>query len=222
MRDHEIICSWNNSLKDSIDEFIGEFKELTSQENKEGFYTFFFSRYDNYKIITEVIYVIVYKDTALFFWPFLSMVLELDNELKIVDGSVLNIDNNIMNALRETPNLEFLGFMPNDMGNCFDIFTLKDEKPKEIGTKIFKEGMINMNNIRVDETDFIDTSLQYLDYVIENFGNVVNKAMLQDEDDLQLNENPYADMYYNRDALQEILQRNKRALNEKALNDSDV
>ena len=92
MIDKEFICIWNDSLEESKKEFSKEFIEITSKDDKEGVHTFFFSRFslESYKLVTDVLYSIIYEKTVLFFWPSSnSLVIELDENLDVV--AVVNV-----------------------------------------------------------------------------------------------------------------------------------
>jgi hypothetical protein len=213
MNDHGFFTIWNNSLDESRKEFVNKFVELTSSENKEGLYTFIFSRYDDFKTITETLYSIVYKDTAFFLWSPDNLVLYLDTELGVIDSKSIDLNISIIDKIIETPNLEYLGFLVDGIGKGFHTFTLKEQYAYELGKELFDDHLINIENITISESDLIDLTLEHLDFVTEHFQEIVVKAIEKDEYDPRIVENPFANAYFDKDEIPQMTEE-KRTLNE--------
>jgi len=206
MEDKEFICVWNDSLKDSIKEFTKEFREITSEDDKEGIYTFFFSRFslEEHKLVTDVLYSFIFQNTFLFLWPYSnSMVLDLDDMLNVTDGINAHVDNNIMGEICETPNIDYIGDIVSSRGHGFGVFTLNEMSGKILGIQLYEEifenHVIDMEDVIVSNDDIIEVSLEYLNYKIENLQEIVDKSIDEDEADPRLVENPYADRFYDKD-----------------------
>ena len=97
MEDKSFFCVWNDSLKESKEEFSKKFIEITSNDDKEGLYTFFFSRFsiDEHKLATDVLYINIYKETVLFFpHPFKTEITySKKNELQKKLERIFNLKN---------------------------------------------------------------------------------------------------------------------------------
>lgn len=203
MIDHEIICIWNDSLQESRDEFIKEFVDLTSFQDREGLYTFVFSRYFEYRVITEVLYSVVYKNTAIFLWPTSnSFVVDVDEKLNVLGGDYLTFKQDVYTEIGKSPNIDYLSTIVSPMGNVFEAFTLKEplanKYGKEIFENVFKQGYFNLDSIYITDDYMVELSLNYLEERILKFHDQVDKAIDTDDENAQLSENPYANRYYDR------------------------
>lgn len=206
MKDKGFICIWNDSLEDSRKEFSKEFLDITSKDDKEGIYTFFFSRFslNDHKVSTDVLYVNVYENTFLFFWPLSnSLIVDLDDQLNVTDALNIHPDKNIMSELIESNNIISLGLVVSKMGHLYEGYTLKDNRGRDLGIKIFDElylsHKMDIDSIKVSDDDIIDMTMEYLDVKIEEYQSVVDKSIDEDEADVRLNENPYGNRFWDKD-----------------------
>jgi len=215
MRDRGFVCIWNDSVEEAVKEFINFNLNLT--EDKEGAYTFLFCRYEEYRLVTDVLYASVYKNTVLFFWAINnSLVLELDEHLNVIDGTgITREETTVMHTLFDKPNIVHLDELITTRGNCFEVFTLKETESKEAGeylyTKLFKSRLVDPDKLIIRDEDLIDISLKYLKHRIETFDDIVDEAIEKDEDDPRLTENPMANRYYDKDDMPQPL-KEKRML----------
>jgi len=218
MIDRGFTCIWNNSLVEAEQDFRGDFIETTSRENKEGLHTYFFSRYDNYKLITEVLYTVVYHDTVLFLWSSFGLILELDTELHVTNGKFIRITDSIIDKISDKKNVEYLGVSTNCYGESFDTFTLKEPRANEHGRYLFDNELVEIEHIAVSDAEFIDMSMNCLEDQIEFFQDEVDRAIAKeargevDEMSVELNENPLANEYYDKNEVFQMVQDNKRNL----------
>lgn len=209
MKDKGFIGIWNNDIKDSEKEFRKEFLSVTSESDKEGFYTFLFSRYDDYKIITEVLYAAVYWDTVLFFSPPLAFITSLDSDLNVKGGDYAEMkDSRIVDGVVDSKNIEYIGSTVTIFGDMYETYTLLEDGANEKGRKLFENGIFNLENMKVSDDEIVEMSLNFLEYQIEKFQDSADSA--SEDTTVELNDNPLANRFYDKEEV--VMRQEKKPL----------
>lgn len=201
MQYKDTIVFYNNDAEDLKKEFKSEFNKLIDIEKSEGLYTFYFSWYDNYKIKTELCYCLVTDKTAIFMWYTGSMVLELDPNLQVLSGDILPESIRFGDTFSgdESSTLIYLDTLCNLYGDVFEIYTVKYDNPLRYANEQLDNAWLCIDELRVDEDDMMFVSLEYLDETIDTFHNKVEDAIESDSPYIGLDENPYANRYYDKE-----------------------
>lgn len=203
----EISCIFHNSIKETIKIFKEEVVSISStsmHKNRNEVYTYAFSRYDDYKVYTEKIYVMVYPNTIMFLWSPVAVALFLDDKLQVNggDSGELKPEDSLIFDFIESPNIDYLGSIFNNRGELFEAFTIKDKVPRNNAEKLFETRNISIDDISADEDDVIYVSMEFLKYQIEKFNTQIEASLGSEEDPHpSLDENPFANKYYDNDVI---------------------
>lgn len=203
----EINCIFNNSIEESIKEFKEEVIRISADsknKNVNEVYSFSFSRYDDYKVITEKIYVLVYPYTIIFLWSPVALALFLDDQLQVNDGDSgeLKAEDSILGKFDALPNIHYMGSIFNMRGELFEAFTIEDEIPQKNAENLFKNRLLKIDDISPEEDDIIHVSMEFLNYQIEKFKTQIEASLSSEDEPLpSIEENPFANEYYDRDIL---------------------
>jgi len=207
----DINCIFNSSIEESIKLFKEEILRISAESkktNRNEIHNFAFCRYNDYKVITEQMYVLVYPNTILFLWSPAALALFLDKQLQIDtensgDRGELQPEDSIIGKFQELPNIHYVGSVFNMKGELFEAFTINDTIPKKNAIRLFENDLLDIDNISPDIDDIIHVSMEFLNFQIEKF-------MLQIEDSVNsedaphpsIDENPFANLYYDHDIVQ--------------------
>ena len=147
----EISCIWNNSLRESVKEFKEEIVDISTNVKTEEIHTYTFSRYDDYKIYTETIYVLISPNTIIFLWSPVAMALFLDTELMVEGGDAgeLKPEDSVIFEFSDSSNLDYVGTIFNMKGELFEAFTIKDKVPRKNAKYLFDNKLIDLEQVSI-------------------------------------------------------------------------
>lgn len=222
----DINCIFHNSIEESIKIFKEEIINISADsknKNRNEIYNFAFCRYDDYKIKTEQMYVLVYPDTILFLWSPVALALFLSDQLLVNNGDrgELQPEDSIISKFQELPNIHYIGSVFNMKGELFEAFTINDEIPKANAIRLFENDLLDVDEISPDIDDIIYVSMEYLNYQTEKFKAQIEDSIGSEDAPVpSIEENPFANQYYDHDILPI---ENKRKLGEqKEIDSQDV
>jgi hypothetical protein len=181
-------------------EFKNEFNRL-SVDGEEGLYTFFFSSYHEYVINTEIIFCIIYDNTALFFVTPYSMQLTLDNNLMVSGGDVTPTGNTFEKLFAEGDNSDVIhiGECCNSKGFSYGIYSFSYKKALKDAINKVESEIYDAEILVIDDQDMIDISMDYLEHRIERFQQQIQRSFELEEAVAGLAENPYSNQFYDDD-----------------------
>ena len=212
MRDHDIIAIWEDNIDLMREEFKEEFNNISNSPDNHGLHTFVLSRYQDYTIFSEVVYVIILEKCALFLSPSYYIQLKLDDELQVISGDVTPDSLLFVESMYgEIPDVEFLGPIIDSIGNWYDVFSLKYENPLNESIELYEHDRIPLDNISLDDDYLLDSALKYLAYRIEAFAVQVEKTLDNEVDALGIEENPLQNAFFDREVHMKMM-REKRVL----------
>lgn len=202
-----IDCVFHNSKKETIEILKEQILSISSdnQSTRENsVHNYAFCRYDDYKVITEKMNVLTYPYTIIFLWSPVAVALFLDDKLQVNggDSGELKPEDSLMFDFIDLPNIDYLGSIFNNKGELFEAFTVKDETPNIVAKRLFNNRLIPIDNISIEEDDLIHISMEFLKYQIEKFETQIEASLKsEDEPHPALNENPFANKYYDHDVI---------------------
>lgn len=214
MIDHGITAFWQDDLDLLREEFKEEFNNITNAADGQGLglHTFIFSCYHDYKIYTEVFYVQVFENCAIFLWAPFSLILNLDDELQVISGDFIPDGNLFLRTMFGDINeLEHIGPITDYMGNCYEVFSLRYDAPLQAVKNLYEDDKIVLTNMIIDDDVIMDAAMKFLEYRIELFAVQVESSIDNDEPNVAIDENPFQSMYFDREIHTKML-RDKRAL----------
>jgi hypothetical protein len=200
MIDHNIISFYNDDPVDLKKEFKDEFNRLT-EDGDEGLYTFLFSSYHEYTVNTEIVFCVIYEDTALFYVTPYSVQLNLDTNLMVTGGEVTPNGNlfETMFAEGEKSDVVHIGECCNSSGYVYGIYAFSYDKALKSAIAKVESERYNPEILVIDDQDMIDVSMDYLEQRIERFKEQVERSFELEEAVAGLDENPYSNEYYDDD-----------------------
>lgn len=221
MIDNEIIAFYNDDPVELKKEFKEEFNRLTVDGNN-GLYTFMFSSYYEYVINTEIVYCIIFDDTALFFVTPYSTQLTLDNNLMVTGGDVTPSGNvfETMFAEGEESDVVHIGECCNSKGFAYGIYAFSYKKALAAAINRVNNELYDPEMLYIDDQDMIDISMDYLEHRIERFHQQVERSFELEEAVAGLDENPYSNDFYDDDGRRAV--RNAPLTKARPLGDSNV
>lgn len=195
-----ITAIWVDNLEEIREEFTSEFNRMMEEsEDNEGIHVFYFSRYKDYKVYTESLIAHIYSDTVIFYLYFGSMVLDLNEKMEVINGDIVPVNHLVLSALNDkTETLEHLGWVCTPQGHAFDGYSLKYNKPMLRAYEIFDKEHYNLDGLYIDENELIDISLMFLYDKIEKWEEDVNTSINQDQASTNIDDNPFANQFYDR------------------------
>lgn len=198
---HEVVAFYNDDINELKKEFKDEFNEIT-KAGSLGWYTFYFSSYNDYTIRTEFVHCYLYEDTALFFVNPCSMLLLLNNDLQ-VDGGDINSNGDIFLRMfwndEESSDIVFLDDICTRRGAFYGVFSFKYEKALNAAKNHFASGLLDIEHLELDEDDLTEISLDYLDERISKFEKQIDRSLELEEPIDGMDENPFQNDFYDVD-----------------------
>ncbi len=193
--DNGIIAVFNDSAENTVEDFESIMEGLNSSNALNGLYTIFFSRYFDYKIITEVLLILKYNTEYIFIDHPISYNMLLNNQLDMYSFAYDNSQTFIKLFSKDYTNL--LGEFYTDKGNLLDIYCLSDDDGILFGNKWVKEqiDLIDDLIIPLDE-EFEEISKKYLEIRKEKFQLKLNEVIAKDEPYDGFDTNPFSQVYY--------------------------
>lgn len=200
MIDHDIIAFFNDDPVELKKEFKTEFNQLT-EDGKEGLYTFIFSSYYEYTINTEIVYCMIFDDTALFFVTPYSTQLTLSNDLMVTGGDVTPSGNLFETLFAEGSDSDVvhIGECCNSYGFAYGIYAFSYKKALNVAIDKVNNELYNAELLFIDDQDMIDISMDYLEIRIKRFEAQVETSFELEEAVAGLDENPYSNRFYDDD-----------------------
>ena len=197
---NEIIAIYNF---DRI-EFIKEFKESFNNMLNSGLadsYTMYFSSYDDYKVITEAIYFSIYAEVAIIFASKSVLQVNVDDQLLVLSGDIVLSDRLSVDYLTEpeSSDLLYLGDICNSIGCVYEVYTVNKELTNYKAHFLYNNELLSCEYLKNDELELMDISLDFLNERIEKYKDQVDKSIELEEPVVGLDENPYANQYYDND-----------------------
>jgi len=222
----EITCVFHNSIEETIKIFKEEIMQISADsknKNRNEIYSFAFCRYDDYKVITKKMYVLVYPYTIIFLWSPVALALFLNDTLQVDggDSGELEVQDSLIGNFNNLPNIHYLGSIFNMKGELFEAFTINDDIPKENAISLFENRLLDTDGVSPSDDDIIHVSMEFLKYQIEKFKLQIETSVSSEDGPVpSIEENPFANDYYDHDILPV---EDKRPLGErKSFGDPDV
>jgi len=197
MIDRGIIAFYNDDMVELRQEFKDEFNRLT-EKNEEGLYTFLFSSYHEYMVTTEIVFCMIYEDTALFFVTPYAMQLSLDNNLMVKSGDIYPNGQTFETLFAEGDNssVVHIGECCNSKGYAYGIYSFGYKRALAAAIEMVNNETYDIEQLIIDDQDLIDVSIDYLEVRIQKFQDQVDKSHELEEPVEGLDENPYSNAYY--------------------------
>lgn len=200
MIEHHITSFYNDDMVALKTEFKNEFNRLTT-EGDEGVYPFIFSSYHEYVINTEIVFCIIYDETALFFVTPYAMQLTLNNNLMVSGGDVTPSGNifETMFAEGDESDVVHIGECCNSKGFAYGIYAFSYKKALQCAINKVESENYDAELLVIDDQDLIDISMDYLEHRIERFQQQIDRSFELEEAVAGLDENPYSNEFYDDD-----------------------
>lgn len=200
MKDHDVIAIWEDNIDLMREEFKEVFNDISNTPDNHGLYTFILSAYNEYRIISEIVYVQIFDKFVLFLTPNYHMLLNLDDELQVVNGDILPHSVLFTAAMFDNiPDVELIGPVVDAIGNWYDVYSLRYETPLELSIDYYERDIIDLNGISIDDEYLMDASLKFLEYRVELFALQIEKTLTNESSTLDIEENPLQNAYFDRD-----------------------
>lgn len=184
---------------DGAEEIFSDFKETLEyiQGSEEGFYTIYFCRYSDFKILTEVVHVINQRGYVIFLESPKRMTLNLSKDLTPIHLDFLPEAEVFLNLMVVSKNVHFLGAYCDTHGNLFNAFSLNDKEAIGFG-QYWREVLLEqIEYVAVSEMEMAQISDDYLQVRFEKFRKTVQEAIDSGEIKEGFDENPLSQHYYN-------------------------
>lgn len=205
----EVVAFYNDDIDELKKEFKDEFNQITS-EGKLGWYTFYFSSYNDYTIRTEFVHCYLYEDTVLFFINPCSMLMTLNNDLQVNQGELISNGDIFLRMFwddTDTSDIVFLDDVCTKTGFFYGLFTFKYDNALNSAIDHVSSGLLDIEHLVIDEDDLIDVSLDYLEERISKFEHQIDRSFEMEEPIAGMDENPFQNDYYD----SEIFGRKRRS-----------
>ncbi len=196
MIDHDIVAIYSDDPKETFDDFKATLEAIYAEE--DGLHTVFFSRYFDYKIITELVYII--KQDGFFIFlesPFSYNVLlnkDLEPELEQYTEA-----QTFIKLMYSTGNVEHADTLCDDKGNLLYLYSLPDQESINY-IKYWKNNFVDcIDTLQTDQLYFEEISLAYLKVRKEKFEQLIQRVIENDEVYEGFDDNPFSHMYYDKE-----------------------
>lgn len=197
MIDHEYTAIFTDDIEEAFEDFKVVLEAI--QESEDGLHTVFFSRYFNYRIHTEVIYILKYGNNLVVLEYPSSIRLNVDNNL--VPTTVSNVLGTeiFVKMMYLNDNMEFIGIVPDDKGNVLYAYVLNDDEGLEFSKYWLENLQDHVDGIHVPEADMVEISRSYLEARIEKFKDSIQRVVNTGEVYEGMDENPFSNVFYDND-----------------------
>ncbi len=196
MIDHDIVAIYSDDPKETFDDLRATLEAIFMEE--DGLHTVFFSRYFEYKIITELLYVIK-KDGFFIFLesPYsYNVILNKDLEPELEQYTEAQT---FVKLMYSTGNVEHIDTICDDKGNLLYLYSLPDQESINYVNNWKKNSIDCIDTIHTEQSYFEDISLAYLKIRKEKFKQLIKRVIDNDEVYEGLDENPFSHMYYDKE-----------------------
>lgn len=197
MIDHEYTAIFSDELEETFEDFKALLEAI--QEDEDGLHTVFFSRYNSYAIYTEVLYIMKYG-TNLIFLEYPSVLkINLDHNLVPLNVETVLGSEIFVKMMYLNDNVEFLGIIPDHMGNTMYSYCLNDGISLDFSEYWLTNLVDQIDGIHVPEIDMAEISMNYLEIRIEKFKNSIQRVVNTGEVYEGIGENPFYDEFNDRE-----------------------
>lgn len=193
MIDHEYTAIFSDDAKDTFEDLKVVLESFSNDE--DGLHKVFFSRYFEYKVVTEVLYVLKQEGFLIFFDYPTAHVLGVNPKLEPVSDSYVEAQTFV--KLMYTPhNVEYLDTVSDIYGNMFNIFVANDPDSIGYGRFWMSTHIDIIDQIATPEEIIKEMSERYLEVRVQKFKNSVQRVIDTGESNDHLNDNPFANMLF--------------------------
>lgn len=197
MKDLGIFSIYSDVTEEIFKDFDTVMEDIYEDDSPESISTVIFSRYYNYSIITEVLYIIKSEGNLIFLSYPGSYELLLDKKLNPVDfkwGESQTFDKIALS----TDSAVEISPISDSFGNLFIVCAINEtDDIKNVTTWIENKSDSIIDKIIISDDIISEISHDYLNIRTEKFKNrmieVINSGVPYDG----MNENPFVDMFYN-------------------------
>lgn len=184
-------------------EFIKQVKSqintCINSDNSNELHTIYTCKYDNYVVHAEAIYFTRINDSVIFFIPTTILRLTLDNELLVTDA-VYDYTGDLMfdYIYEDSSEIIYIDNLCDSNGRIFELYTFNNEELEQ-SKYIISNKIYPFDVIIPDVDEYTEMALDFLNERINSFKDQVDKSFELEEPIAELDENPYANDYYDGD-----------------------
>lgn len=199
MIDHEYTAIFSDDIEETFEDFKVVLEAI--REEKDGLHTLFFSRYNEYRIYTEVLYIIKNEENLIFLEYPSAIRLNVDNNLTPTSLDTILGTEIFVKTMYLNNNVEFIGDVPDYKGNMLHAYCLNNDESLQFGQYWFKNLQDQVDGIHIPEIDMVEISRAYLEFRIEKFKNNIQRVINTGEVYEGMHENPFSNDFFDHEEI---------------------